>query len=115
MSQSLLGEFADNLIDALFLGLRDHTVLLGITPEANHDATHGTIHSANPGGAVVQLGFVADRPEKLRRPHRQSIMSLFQQARALGYNPQQIELRVGKYRRVYVEDKLEPVYQQRLS
>jgi hypothetical protein len=114
MSQSLLGNLADNLIDALFLGLRDHSVQLGITPDSTAKDAHGTIHAENPHGAVVQIGFVADRPQKLRRPHPESIASLFRQARVLGFVPRQIELRVGKYRRVYEEHRHEPVYIQPL-
>lgn len=113
MNQSLLGGLADNLLDALFLGLRDHTVQIGV-PSLGPEAAHGTIHAVGAEGRVEQVAFVADNPKKLRRPHPESIMSLFRQARVLGFNPRQIELRVGKYRRVYEEHRLEPVYQQRL-
>lgn len=115
MSQSVLGEFADSLLDALFLGMRDHTVHIGHAPGMGDEQSHGTIHVVADNGRVEQVAFVAHNPKKLKRPHPESIVSLFQQARRLGFCPKQIELRVGKYRRVYEEDKLEPVYQQRLS
>lgn len=114
MSQSKLGELADSLIDALFLGMRNHTVQIGV-PSLEPEQAHGTIHAVSAQGRIKQVAFVADRPQKLRRPHPESITSLFQQARVLGLNPKQIELHVGKYRRVYEEHRLEPVYQQRLS
>jgi hypothetical protein len=114
MSQSLLGELADNLIDALFLGMRDHTVQIGHVPGMRPEHSHGVIHAMNAQGRTEHIGFVAQNPKKLTRPHPESIASLFKQARVLGFDPKQIELRVGKYRRVYEEHKLEPVYVQPL-
>lgn len=112
MSQSMLSELADGLIDALFLGMRDHTVQIGHTPGLRPEHSHGIIHAMNAQGRTEHIGFVAEKPSKLKNPHPDSIASLFKQARSLGFSPKQIELRVGKYRRVYEENQLEPVYVQ---
>lgn len=114
MSQSVLGELADGLIEALFLGMRDHTVQIGHAPHLRPEHAHGIIHATNAQGRTEHIGFVAEKPNKLKRPHPESIVSLFKQARDLGFAPKQIELRVGKYRRVYEEHKLQPVYVQPL-
>lgn len=113
--QTFLGELADALIDSLFLGLRSYDVQIGYAPGLDASRSHGTIHATNRHGVSEQIAFVADKPARLKRPHPESIASLFKQAKRLGFMPRQIELRVGRYRRVYEEDKLEPVYQQRLS
>jgi len=110
-----LGELADNLIDALFLGMRDHTVLIGQADNLRPEHAHGVIHSRAPEGVMTRHGFTADKPHKLKRPHPESVASLFKQARLLGFNPQQIEVSVGKYRRVYEEHRPEPVYVQPLN
>lgn len=115
MTQSVLGELADGLIEALFLGMRDHTVLIGQADNLRPEHAHGVIHSRDESGVVVRYGFMADKPHKLKRPHPESVASLFKQAKLLGFNPQQIEVSVGKYRRVYEENRLDPVYVQPLN
>lgn len=48
-----------------------------------------------------KVPFVVDRPNKLARPHKSTIVSIFEQFKKLAIPAQLIEVSVGSKRRVY--------------
>jgi len=76
------------------LGFVDHTVQVVVVDFPIH--RHGV---ASFQGQRVP--FTVDRPAKLTRPHKSTIVSIFEQFKKLEIPAQLIELCVGRKRRVY--------------
>lgn len=106
--QTALEELSDVLVDALTLGLRDKRVQLSTSEQLPLAQAHGVIHAHAQGG-VKRIGFLVDKPNYLKRPNNETVMSLFKQALKLGFTPTHIEVLVGK-RRSYRAGSLEPIF-----
>lgn len=77
------------------LALADHRVQIGINNTSNPDR-HGT--ATLRGGKIP---FTVDKPGKLKSPKDSTVRSIFEQFEKLELPVQNIELVVGKRRRVY--------------
>ena len=75
-------------------GFVDHTVQV-VVPRFSLPR-HGT---ATFGG--YKIPFVVDRPKKLTRPHKSTILSIFEQFKKLEMPAEIIEVAVGSKRRAY--------------
>lgn len=77
------------------LALVDKRVQVGISTHGQKDA-HGT---ATVGREQVM--FTVDKPKLLKSPAESTLVGIFDQFNKLGYKANLIELRVGKFKRVY--------------
>ena len=98
-----------SLLKALFMGLNDFPIHIGVNPHLADEYADGTIHTETDTGQIHHVHFVADNPKRLRRPSAEQISSLFDQAKRLGYRPRHIETHVGRRHRVYAEPNLSVV------
>ncbi|MDR3392181.1 MAG: hypothetical protein P4L77_10665 [Sulfuriferula sp.] len=77
------------------LGLVDKRVQVGISTHGQKDA-----HGAATVGRE-QVAFTVDKPKLLKSPSESTLVGIFSQFKALGHDAKMIELRVGKFKRVY--------------
>lgn len=97
---------------AFLMGLDDRAVMIGVCgAEMGAEKRHGTIHSVGADNRVEQIDFTADYPNRLKRPNEEQILGLVKQARALGYNPMQLEIQIGNRRRVFDVETGKTVYE----
>jgi hypothetical protein len=80
------------------LGFIDHSVQVGVSFQLGETHQHG---SATVPGSREKVPFVVDHPKRLKRPAKETLVSVFKQLANLGYPALSIETRVGNSRRVY--------------
>lgn len=86
---------------AFLMGLYDPRLQLSVARSIPRGKAHGVIHSAGSNGRIEQHLFLVDRPRLLSRPTAEILEQLFQQATALGFHPQHVEIFVGQRRQVF--------------
>lgn len=97
----------------LDFGLIEKDVQVGINP--NHTIPvherHGTV-VVNQSKGAVKLPYTVDYPSRLKRPSQDTIIGMFNQFFRLGLNVQDLEIAVGRKRRVYRLENDKPVLTQ---
>ena len=100
------------LIDAVY---DFYAVEIGLSPGLSHDQCHGFVwfeachdHKGRLVGAH-RVPFVVDREDRLVKPNRNTIMSIWRQLHRAGLNAKSIEIRAGGQIRIYRRNATKPI------
>lgn len=82
-------------------GKEKFLVNIGLSTDIDKKKRHGMAWVKTADGGMVNIPFLADRPENLTNPTKFTVRDIFMQINKMGMCPQSIEVTIGGNTKVY--------------